>query len=185
LSSTCDDSPNNKTDSIKDLASELKKTCELIREEFDDHLQAINDNTTEQQIQNSHICEIDHRITKIEERMDEIHHMLRQMITKSALSVEMSKDEQKVFLLLYTHDKFITPKEISARLTMEQALVEDALDGLMDKGIPMERELIGGKIYIKMDKDFKLRQAKENIVKIDSDVTKQYQNALLKQFFEA
>lgn len=169
----------------QEVIENVKTAFEMVREEFDEHLLAINENTTEQLIQNNHICELDQRLCKIEERMDEIHNMLRQMITKAELSVKMTKEEQRVFLLLYTHDKFITPKEISTRLCMQMQEAGEALDAMMDKGVPIEREMLDGRIYFRLSKEFKLRQAKENIVKIDPEVTRQYQNALLKQFFEA
>lgn len=172
------------TNSVKELASDLDSAFGSIREEFDDHLQAINENTTEQNIQNNHLCELDQRISKLEERMEDIHYMIRQVVTRAELSVKLNKEEQKVFLMLYTHDKFASPKEISSKLLIPLLDVGDALDAMMDKGLPIEREMIEGKLYFRLSKEFKLRQAKENIVKIDADVTGQFQNSLLQQFFE-
>lgn len=182
---TADDRTKETRNSANDVVDNLRTDFDLVREEFDEHLLAINENTTEQIIQNNHICELDQRLGKIEERMDEIHHMLRQVIMKAELSVELTKEEQRVFLLLYTHDKFITPKELASRLGIIFVDVGDALDALMDKGVPVEREMLDGRVYFRLSKEFKLRQAKENIIKIDPEVTLQYQNTLLKQFFEA
>jgi hypothetical protein len=160
--------------------------CDLLslREEVDEQMQSINGNTDEIDIQNSFICEIDNRITKLEERMGDIHLLLKQLLIRSKLSVELSKDEQRVFLILYTHDKFLSAEKVSSKAVLDQGVVADALSSIMDKGIPLEREVLDGNVYFRMNNDFKLRQAKESIIKIDPDVTSQFQNALLQQFFE-
>lgn len=182
---TADNRTKGGKNSASEIVDDIRNAFDLVKEEFDEHLLAINENTTEQLIQNNHICELDQRLGKIEERMEEIHNMLRQVIMKAELSVQMTKEEQRVFLLLYTHDKFITPKEISSKLAVPMSDVGDALDSMMDKGVPVEREMLDGRVYFRLSKEFKLRQAKENIIKIDPEVTRQYQNTLLKQFFEA
>ena len=166
-------------DELGKVASDLGN----VREELDEHLQSINENTNELEIQNSFICEIDNRLTKLEEKMDELHFLLKQLVTRAKLSVELSKDEQRVFLILYTHSKFMTTDEIGHNAFLEKELTDESITGMMDKGIPIDREIFDGNVYYRMNKEFKLRQAKENIIKIDTDVTGQFQNMMLKQFF--
>jgi hypothetical protein len=166
-----------------DELNRIKDNISVTREELDEHLEAINGNTNEVELQNSFICEIDNRLTKAEEKMDEIHFLLKQLVTKAQLSVELSKDEQRVFLILYTHEKFMKSDKISSKAFLEQDIVEEALTSMIDKGIPVEREILDGNVYFRMNADFKLRQAKESVIKIDPEVTSQYQNTLLKQFF--
>jgi hypothetical protein len=168
-------------DAVKQLKGDLSTT----KEELGEHFQAINENTSEIELQNSFICEIDNRITKMEEKMDELHFLLKQLVTRAKLSVELSKDEQRIFLMLYTHEKFMDPTIISQKAFLEHGVVEEALTSMMDKGIPIEREILDGSLYFRMSKDFKLRQAKENIINIDPEVTSQFQNTLLKQFFDS
>lgn len=166
-----------------DDVRQLKEEVAVAREEVDEQMQAINGNTNEIDIQNSFICEIDNRLTKMEEKVDEVHFLLRQLVTTSNLSVELSKDEQRVFLILYTHEKFMKPDMVSRKAFLDEEVVGDALDAMMDKGIPLDREVLDGNVYFRMNKDFKLRQAKENIIHIDPEVTGQFQNTLLQQFF--
>lgn len=163
--------------------NQLKCDLSAMREDIDEHLQAINDNTNETDIQNSFICEIDNRITKVEEKMDELHYLLKQLVTRTKLSVELSKDEQRVFLVLYTHTKFMKPLDVALKALVECPVAEESLNSIMDKGIPVEREVLDGKVYFRMNKEFKLRQAKEQIIKISTEVMSQYQNVLLNQFF--
>jgi predicted transcriptional regulator len=170
------------SEEIGTLGTDLSQITQM-REELDEHLQAINENTNELDIQNSYICEIDNRLTKIEEKMDELHFLLKQLVTRAKLSVELGKDEQRVFLILYTHSKFMTTEELGCRSMIDKFTAEEAITSMMDKGIPIDREIFDGNVYFRMNKEFKLRQAKEHVIKIDTDVTSQFQNMMLKQFF--
>ncbi len=164
---------------------QLKCDFSAVREQIDDHLESINENTGEIELQNNFICEIDNRLTKMEERMDELHFLLKNLVTQAKLSVELSKDEQRAFLILYTHDKFMSTQTLSKKAYLSEDSTGELMMSLMDKGIPLEREILDGNMYFRMNNEFKLRQAKEQIIKIDSDVTGQFQNALLRQFFNA
>jgi hypothetical protein len=165
--------------------NQLKCDMAKLRDDVEEHFDAINGNTREIEIQNNFICEIDNRLTKMEEKMDEIHFIMKQLVNRARLSVELSKDEQRVFLILYTHDKFIKTSRICEKAFLDKPVVDDALSSMMDKGIPLERDILNGEACYRMENAFKLRQAKEDIIQIDSDVTSQYQNTLLKQFFES
>jgi predicted transcriptional regulator len=165
--------------------NQLKCDMTKLRDDVEEHFEAINANTREIDIQNNFICEIDNRLTKMEEKMDELHFLLKQLVNRAKLSVELSKDEQRVFLILYTHDKFIKSSRICEKAFLDKDAVDDALAAMMDKGLPIERDMLCGEACYHMDNAFKLRQAKEEVIQIDSDVTSQYQNTLLKQFFES
>jgi hypothetical protein len=124
-------------------------------------------------------------MTKMEEKMDELKFLLKQLVMRSQLSVALSKDEQRTFLTLYTHDRFQRSSEIADKTLLPDDLLTDCITSMMDKGIPIEREVLNGKVYFRMNRDFKLKQAKEHIIKIDPEVTSQFQNVLLRQFFSS
>ncbi len=166
-----------------DIFEHLDNLSSGIREEFDEHLDAINENTEEISIQNSAICEIDNRLNKLEEKLDKVHFMFKQMLSRSVVSVDLSKDEQKVFLMLYTHEGFLSANDICDKSDIDKSLVEESLMALMDKGIPVEREILNKGVYFRLGKEFKLRQAKEEMVHVDHEIKQQFQNSLLKQFF--
>ncbi len=168
-----------------DLLEHIDNVAADIRGELDDHLQSINDNTEEISIQNSAICEIDNRLNKLEEKLDKVHFMFKQLLNRSLVSVDLSKDEQKSFLTLYTHDGFLSVPAISKRTGMEHDSVEESLMSLMDKGVPVEREIIDMQIYFRLNKEFRLRQAKEQLITVDPEIKQQFQNALLKEFFSS
>ena len=174
---------DNKRQTYHSFIDHLDNLTQEIREELDEHLDSINENTEEISIQNSAVCEIDNRLNKIEEKMDQMHFMFRQLMRNSLVSVDLTKDEQKIFLVLYTHDGFLSSEDVTSKSKVEVDTVEECLMALMDKGIPVEREIINKKVYFRMNSEFRLRQAKEQIVKISPEIKCQFQNSLLKKFF--
>ena len=173
---------NEFINSVRSVQGQMKTALEFLRDELDEHLQAINENTQEIQQQERNVCEIDVRLTKLEEKMDNISLLLRQVLG-SGLSITLSRDEQRVFLTLYTHDSFQSCEELGERSVMSIDVVDDCLKAMMDKGIPVEREILNGLVYFRLNSEFKLKQAKEQIITIDQEITQQFQNALLNQFF--
>jgi biotin operon repressor len=164
---------------LNQLDSMLKNSFESIKEEFDEHLQAINENTQELQLHESHLDEIDSRITKLEEKIDAVHMLLKQLVSER-LKVDLSKDEQKTFLILYTHEQQLSADAIAAKTEMTKEEVTESINAMQDKGIPVTT---GVNSVFKLDDAFRLRQAKEGIIKIDPEVIHQFQNKLLNQFF--
>jgi len=134
-----------------DELNEIQTTISSFKDELEDYIHSINGNTNEIDIQNSFICEIDNRITKMEEKVDNLHFLLKQLITKSSLSVDLSKDEQRVFLILYTNDRFMRSDTIAQKILLSDGVTGEVLTSMMDKGIPIEREIIDGTKYFRMN----------------------------------
>ena len=162
------------------IDKKLKKTFQSIKEEFDEHLTAINENTEELAQHSELYNEVDNRMIKLEEKMEELHFMFKQIINQKPITLTLSKDEQKVFLVLYTHEKEMTAEEVGLKCHKPKERVEEIFLSLTDKGLPL---VLIGQGYL-LRQDFRLRQAKENIITIDEDVVQRYQNSLLHQFFE-
>ncbi|MBI4738952.1 hypothetical protein HY772_05320 [Candidatus Woesearchaeota archaeon] len=171
-------SPKN----LSQLDNLLRNSFAAIKEEFDEHLQAINENTAELQCHTNHMDELDCRMTKLEEKIDTVHLMLKQLLRESRLHIVLSRDEQKTFLILYTHDT-ISAENIACKSEASLDLINECLVSIQDKGIPILKEVLDGKAFYKLEDAFKQRQAKENIIAISPEVTKQYQNKLLNEFF--
>ena len=168
--------------SVKHVQDDLKITIDQTKEEFDEHLLAINENTGELRQQETNLCEMDLRLSKIEEKMESLTMILKQVIG-AGFSVVLSRDEQRIFLALYTHEKFQSCQELSDRSLLSLDIIDEAVKAMMDKGIPIEREILNGIVFFSLKNEFKLKQAKEQIIKIDEEVTRQFQNTLLNQFF--
>jgi len=153
---------------------------ENIHEECEDHLAAINENTTEIQANYEYICRLDGKIEKISERLEQIQLFL----TKFGFTGQdhpkfevkpLAKAEQEVFLLLYTLEEkgAVTYEDISRRSGLTQELVSNYITTMIEKGVPIVKRYIHNKVYLRIDKQFKKIQAKENILKISQRIIPQ------------
>lgn len=70
-----DDSTNYKSE-IKEIKKELKKNLSSVRDEFEDHLEAINENTNEIQSNYEFLCELDSKIEKLNEIIDKMQFLI-------------------------------------------------------------------------------------------------------------
>ena len=79
-----------------------------IRHEFEEHLQAINENTNEIYANYEYICEIESKMDRLSERIDNIQLFLE---ANSGMAVaksthfdvkRLNRREQEVFLIIYT-----------------------------------------------------------------------------------
>ncbi|MFC1753546.1 hypothetical protein ACFL96_09175 [Thermoproteota archaeon] len=168
---------------LTELHKQLKSSFSTIKEEMEEHLQSINDNTTEIQQNADVLYELDNRIAKLEERMEDIHIMFKRIIHTTKVAIELSPEEQKVFLILYTHDTFLSAEQIAERFAIPVETVLDCLLSMGDKGVPVDKETLNDELFYKLEPEFKSLQAKEQLIDIDTAITRQYQNKLLNKFF--
>jgi DNA-binding CsgD family transcriptional regulator len=164
---------NKKSEELvkKQISSGLKD----IKEELDEHLISVNQNTNEIQTNYEYLCELDSKISKLKERLDEINAFLGMSHPKSDYKISpLTKNEKEVFLVLYTKGEekdYLTYKEIGRSLALSKELVMGYITNLIEKGIPLIKRYAENQIYIKLDPKFKKIQAKENIVNIDEAIS--------------
>lgn len=170
----------------KELSSmdiKVRNSFKVIREEFEDHLDAINENTDELQSHYESLCELNRKIEKLNERVDQISSMVRE-IAQERSSITLSLDEQRIFLAMYMHEEgFISFDEIVARTHFNQDYARDLITAMLDKGVKLTREITDGRLYFRLNPYFKARQIRENIVKIDPAVMGQMENKVLGSYF--
>jgi len=85
-------SSSNNIDSVKkelsNIGVNVKSAFKTIREEFEDHLDAINENTNEIQANYEHMCELESKVEKVNARLDEIQLMLNQILMQKVEVVD-------------------------------------------------------------------------------------------------
>ena len=64
----------------------LKATFTKIKEEFEDHLDSINENTNEIHSNYEYLCELDSKIEKLNEKLEEIMMFMQHLSKKSPKS---------------------------------------------------------------------------------------------------
>ncbi len=146
-----------------------------IREQLEDHLISINQNTDEIHMNFEEINQLNQKVSKLSERIEELSMKLQmsalprpaERFTVEPLTIR----EQEVFLVLYTEDDFISQAEIARRLCLPETLVRQFLTSLMERGVSITRKGHDNDVLVKLDQGFKERQAKENIVGISEQLT--------------
>lgn len=156
------------------VSEELKKS----REELDDHLQAINENTNEIQGNYEYLCELDSKIEKYTQKLENMQIQMERMAqdnmsVMNSGGVSLTRMEQELFLTLYTAES-MTMSEIAINMKMSDTLVRKAVANLIRKGIPIVRDLKGSIPVVNIASEFKDLQAKETIVDIDPIVAQKF-----------
>ena len=160
----------------------IRAAFSKVKEEFEEHLTAINENTDEINNVHDHLGELDGKIEKLNARIDTIHMMFQQLIVQTRVSVELSPNEQRIFALLCAHP-YVSITDTGIKATMSQEEAEDALTSLADKGIPIVRKMKDGETYLKLDDEFRKLQEKQRIVKVNPAILQQMENKVLNSFF--
>ncbi len=161
---------------IDELTSEdSKRIFKAIKEEFDDHLDAINRNTNEIQGNYEFLCELEKKLDKISERLDFIDTKL--FGNSDIKKIHLTPKEQEVFLILYSNDSGVSIEELARKLAYTYDLVEDTVDNIVLKGIPVLKQIYNGSIKLHLDLKFKDLQTRENVVGINSSLAKTLVNS--------
>jgi hypothetical protein len=130
-----------------------------------------------------YLCELDEKMNKLNERIDNIHLSIRQL-TSEKKDIALSFAEQKVFLLLYTFENgFLSVEDIASRARFSVDDVRVAITSMLDKGVSLVREVAEGRVFFKLNPNFRMRQITENMVKLDPAVVQQAQNKVLGSYF--
>jgi hypothetical protein len=154
----------------------LKEDLKGIKEELDEHLEALNENTSE--IQTSYECmdELNNKLEKLTERIEKVELFLQRYgnfaIEEKSFEVKpLTKTEQQVFLVIYALEDEkgqVSCADISRRTGLSSYVVGEYVARLMEKGVPLSKKYINNFPYIKLNPEFKRLQAKENILCIDT-----------------
>ncbi|MBI2139787.1 hypothetical protein HYU14_02595 [Candidatus Woesearchaeota archaeon] len=146
-----------------------------VRDEFEEHLTAINENTAEVQAANEFLINVEQKMAKIEDRLDK----LCLFFEKAGLPIEqeqefqpikLTKREQEVFLVLYTQEDIkgsLTYLDIAHCTGLPEDLVASYLSSMMGKGVPIRKNYVHNQAHFSLNPKFKTVQAKENLLQIE------------------
>jgi len=157
------------------LNKTLRAEFTNIRDEFEEHLQSINENTNEISANYEYICEIESKLDKLSERVDNIQMYLESnsgmvVSRKNDFDVKkLNRREQEVFLVIYTLEEekgSLTYGDIAKKLGISEHLAGNYVTSIIEKGVPIIKRYINSKPYLRLDPDFKTLQAKENILQL-------------------
>ena len=158
---------------IDTLKEELDAALQGIREEFDDHLESINDNTNEIQANYEYLCRLDAKIDKLSENIERIQNWFSRFTGMPSeedqlKEIKLTEKEKEVFLVLYTasNEKLVTYADVAKALRESEFLVRSYITNLIEKGVPINKQYIQNTTYLFLDKSFREQQAKTNMLGI-------------------
>ncbi|HII16837.1 TPA: hypothetical protein HA361_02900 [Candidatus Woesearchaeota archaeon] len=159
---------------ISDAGDQIKTAFSQIRGEFEDHLVAINENTNEIQTIHHYLSELDAKMNRLAERMDQMQLFLqaekgydREKMPEYDIR-PLSKREQDIFLVLYTLEErgHVTYKSLARATGLSEDIIANYVGGMVEKGVPILKRYHSGIPHLALEQNFKRRQAKENILKL-------------------
>ena len=168
------------------INKKLKKAFNTIKEEFDEHLGSINENTNEIQANYEYLFNIDSKIDKLNEKIEDLQLFINRLVAKDDKEhneeqvynhIFLTTKEKEVFLALYTMAEEkgpITYKAISRRIGLTEFMVREYVLNLIEKGIPIIKKYVNQEVYLDIDRKFRHMQAKENLVEISESMAKRF-----------
>ena len=136
-----------------------------MREELDEHLYAINENTEEIQSNYAYVQKLDTKLEQVMARLGHIELLLEGQSQKPAVQ-PLTYPEKQVFLVLYTEETPLTYAHIAERSGYTECVVQQHISNLVEKGIPIVKSYFNSTPFIKVAPQFKEIQAKENIINL-------------------
>ena len=140
---------------------------DLIRSALEEHLESINENTTEIQALFDFIQEVEQKIDKLSARLDQTQ--IKQSVEVpqiQELVKPLNQVEKEIFLVFYTENLPLSYDEISQRARIPVSTVKESISTLISKGLPLLRSFINTNMFYKLSPSFKERQAKENVINL-------------------
>ena len=145
--------------------SKLNQEVEAVRKVLEEHLSTINENTTEIQALFDFLQDIETKVEKVSQRLDQLQLNQGQPLAKPVIT-PLNQIEKKVFLNLYTEEMPLSAAEIASRANLSSSLVIECIGALAQKGGPLSRNFCQDQMFFKLDQAFKERQAKENLINL-------------------
>ncbi len=150
-----------------------------VKEEMDDHLTAINENTQEIELCYSHMMEMNKRIKFLENKIDFMQKIIAKLVQNEQIPVKsedkpkirLSKQEQKLFMQFYSFDGALDLTMLCAKLARSDGFIRYYINSLIQKGVPILKENRGKKQYFLLDPQFKDEHARNNLVLIERDLS--------------
>lgn len=158
------------------MRKEIKGIVSQIQEELNDHLDSINANSSELQINYEYLSDVESKIDKLNAKIEEIQLFLGMQKKKSIekRNITLTLREQEIFLVLYTSENPSNSRQISRKLGLPEESTKNYIDNIISKGVPVIKRYVNGEILYVLDAEFKNLQAKENILSINEAIAKQF-----------
>ena len=153
---------------VQNLRDELKVVFSKIKEEFEDHLESINQNTIEIQSSFEYLSRLATRVEKIEQRIARLeHHHPPEPVVETVI---LTRDEEEIYAIILEATKqrrLLTYEQIAHKVDVSKTFCAHLVANLIDKGLPVVKKFSNGDVLLEFDQRFLEREAIVNIATID------------------
>lgn len=160
----------------KEQFEKVKHAFLKIKDDLEEHLDGINQNTNEIQSNYEYLCKLGQKLDAIKERLEAVQVRLNELDTgEKPGRIDLSHEEKKVFLTIYkysTPKRFISYSDVSKKLGIPISLVRFFITNLIEKDVPIVKKYRNREVLVGLDDEFRELQAKENIVNINESITR-------------
>lgn len=162
---------NNNDDKVVKLRKELKLVFSKIKEELDDHLESINQNTLEVQSNFEYISRLSNKVDKLTQKIENIELMLKENIKtqkKEELhTLLITREEEEILALLLdstSKNTLLDYTQIADKLQISSLYAASLVGSLMEKGVPIEKKYSNGVALLELNNEFFEKKLKYNIL---------------------
>ncbi len=165
---------------VKNLREELKIVFSKIKEELEDHLESINQNTLEIHSNYEYISLLNNKIDKLAEKIALIELKLKELNLnikteekkqKKVENVFLTREEEELLALLLNSKRkksLISYETIAEKLNISKNYATELVNSLLEKKIPIEKKYFDEKIFIEINNSFlKNNEVEYNFITID------------------
>jgi len=133
--------------SLVEVEARIRKSFSGVREEMEDHLAAINENTDELKQHSSFMDELGSRIESLNEKMESLHLMLMQ-----AMGSSLNENEKRVLDALSKSTSFMSFRDIAFSAGVSELFVKAHLFSMICKGVPLKEKIIDSQSYFALER---------------------------------
>jgi len=142
-----------KNSSLDGVERKIKNSFSAVREEMEDHLVTINENTDELKSHSDFMNELDRKIESINDRMDSLHLMLMKVMKSS-----LNENETKIIDVLDRSTSFMSCKDIAFSAGVSELFVKAHLFSMICKGVPLKEKIIENQSYFTLERKNETKQ---------------------------
>lgn len=164
--------PHNKrkNSSLKTLMQTKLDDFLELKQEIEEHLSAINENTAEIQVLFDFLQQLEKKIDHLALRLDTLQSALKDSPHYPALTGKkeyaLTALEKQIFLALYTESTPLSFQEIAVKANLPASLIPECISTLIEKGIPLVKSFYNDRLFLTLEPQFKEWQARENVINL-------------------
>ena len=136
-----------KHDSIVGVEARIKKSFSAVKEEIEDHLVAINENTDELKSHSDCMYQLEAKMDSLIERVESLHLMLMQVMGSS-----LNENEKKILHVLDGCASFLSFRDIALAAGVSELFAKAHLFSMICKGVPLKEKIMDSQSFFTLEK---------------------------------